>query len=193
MTLYITFIRAWSLHAVASALKIKTKSPCQVLRDLAGFTAFFSVLQSVLFFILFPLVLPHWLDLPPYILLIWGAIICCVTWIIIEVILATFVLVQLRRQSINRSRSSTVSLDFERLVALVALVFCCNLIVNVIDYGSRLAARDELDIWRGRWVHWSAIASLLNSSVNLFVYLLASFNFRVGFIRLGQTIFSMCF
>ena len=114
--------------------KIKTKSPCQVLRDLAGFTAVFSVLQSVLFFILFPFVLPHWLDLPPYIVLIWGAIICCVTWIIIEFILATFVLVQLRRQSINQSRSSTVSLDFERLVALVALVFCCNLIVNVIVF-----------------------------------------------------------
>ena len=153
MTLYMTFIRAWLLHAVAYALTIKTKLPRQVLRELAGFTAVFSILQSVLFFILFPFVLPRWLDLPPYVVLIWGAIICCVTWIIIEFILATFVMVQLRRQSINRSRLSIVSLDFERLMALVALVFCCNMIVNVIDFGIRLAAKDELDIWKGRWVH----------------------------------------
>ena len=67
--------------------------------------------------------------------------------------ISPFVMVQLRRQSINRSRLSIVSLDFERLMALVALVFCCNLIVNVIDFGIRLAAKDELDIWKGRWVH----------------------------------------
>ena len=73
--------------------------------------------------------------------------------------------------------------DFEKLVALVALVFCCTHVVTVIDNVSDLYSVDRHQAMRSRSYYWSLVAGVLNSRVNLLVYLLASRNIRAAFIQ----------
>ena len=183
MTLYISYVRAWSLKNVTNAMKNLEKSHCRVLTELACFTAISSVPQ---FLILIPgkVVIPHWSKLNPHTVLAWGVIVYCTSWIIIELILASFVLVKLRIRQQSKNRNKPMDDSFEKLVALVALVFCCCLVVNVIDFALRLNAKDELEFWQGGSAYWSIIAAYCNSSINLFVYLLASQNFRAAFVSL---------
>ena len=86
MTLYISYVRAWSLKNVTNAKISQGKSQRKVLVELTRFTIIFSVPQ---FLILIPgkVVIPHWSKLNPHTVLAWGVIVYCTSWIIIELIL----------------------------------------------------------------------------------------------------------
>ena len=107
-----------------------------------------------------------------------------VVLIIVEMTLASFVLIKLglRRRNSAKGRTSSID-DFEKLVTLVALVFCCTHVLTVIDDVSDLYSVDRHQAMRSRSYYWSLVAGVLNSSVNVFVYLLASRNIRTAFIQ----------
>ena len=155
--------------------------------ELGVFTAIITVTNCLLLVIVVFL-LPDLFEIPQYILFAAYAVLYCTVIIAIEVALAVFVLCKLRirRQSVDRRRSADD--DFERLVALVALVFCCCLLINLVEFIFRLHAKNEWDALTGPWIFWSLFAGVSNSSVNLIIYLVASHNFRVAFYRLATTV-----
>ena len=155
--------------------------------ELGVFTAIITVTNCLLLVIVVFL-LPDLFEIPQFILSAAYAVLYCTVIIAVEVALAVFVLCKLRirRQSVDRRRSADD--DFERLVALVALVFCCCLLMNLVDFIFRLHAKNEWDAYASRWNYWSNFAVALNSSVNLIIYLVASHNFRVAFYRLATTV-----
>ena len=192
MTLYISYKRAWSLKNVTNAQKSLEQSHRRVMIDLAVFTAIFVVAQ---FFIqlLVKFVFPDLFGVPGFMVWSWFAIFFGTIWIIIETILSIFVLVKLRiRQRSLDGRRSTND-DFEKLIALVALVFCCCLALNVIDKVFDLDAKDCLETCQNRATYLSAIAVVFNSSVNLLIYLLASRNFRVAFFKFVKKLKNVLF
>ena len=96
--------------------------------------------------------------------------------------LATFTLVKRsnRRQTVFAAAATAD--DFQKLVALVSLAFCCSHVVVAINFVCVLNAKDELTAMRGLFC--ATIATVFNSSINLFIYLAASRNFRTAFREL---------
>ena len=184
MTLYISYMRAWSLKNVTNGLNSLNQTDRKVMKDLVVFNAIIVIVQVS---ILFPVNYFF-----PYKVFAWFAIAFGSIWIIIEMMLAIYVLVTLRirqRSVAVDSRRSTHD-DFEKLVALVALVFSCALLVNVIDYVIDLDAKDHLESFQNRSTYFSVIAAVSNSSVNLLIYVIASGTFRNAFFRFMKNVVS---
>ena len=91
-----------------------------------------------------------------------------------------FILIKLRHR--EHPVFSAAEIDFQRLVALVALVFCLGLFVSAFLLGS--SAHDgNFENHRHKTLPLAHIETVLNSSVNLIVYLVASSNFRAVFVE----------
>ena len=90
-----------------------------------------------------------------------------------------FILAKLRRRECSFLSSQEV--DFQRLVALVAVIFCCAELVISCLHGFH-AINDNFETFKDITVPTVYTLGILNSSVNLFVYLVASRNFRATFI-----------
>ena len=110
-------------------------------------------------------------------------------------ILAAFILLKLRLRKRDASRPSAISAskvvedDFQKLVALVAFVFCCSRMTSAIVAEYILERVDEDQRVVRQTYFWSVFGTVLNSSVNIFVYLFASTTFRNGILSLG---FDLC-
>ena len=103
--------------------------------------------------------------------------------------LASFTLFKLGFR--NFTFPSAVRDDFQKLVAIVALVFCVNQLVVAVFYGFLLSVDSQDFVVTYRRVFPGArLATILNSSVNLFIYLLASNSFRVAFCDVFKDIVS---
>ena len=188
ITLYISYVRAWTLKNVSNARQSQEKSHRKVVVELVGFTTVLTATNSFLIGLAL-ISFPNWFGIPQFITVAWLGIFLGVVWIVLELIFAVFVLVKLRVRRITLNmgkcqRSSAVENDCSRLVAIMALVFCCNLVVYLIDFFLLLDEEDELKAFEDRWFYWNVIANNLNSSVSLIVYLLTSRYFRATFCGL---------
>ena len=189
MTLYISFVRAWSLKSTTNALRSQGKSQKRIFIELVVFTTIITIVNCVITELTFNF-LPDLLGRPNHVIFAWCGVVIGATILVSEFILASFVLIKLRmkRNSVDREFRTSSEVDFERLVALVALVFCCSLVINLIDYVDRLHAKDELSANSNFWNHWGTISTIVNSSINLIIYLTASRNFRAAFIVFGEKV-----
>ena len=93
-------------------------------------------------------------------------------------------------QDLNRVRRSisVAEDDFQRLVALVALVFCCCNLVGAVIMAFIVKAENQMDknqIVEDLFI-WGVLSGLLNSSLNLFIYVFASTNFRAACLHLWR-------
>ena len=91
-----------------------------------------------------------------------------------------FILIKLHCR--EHSVLSKPEIDFQRLVALVALVFCCNELSVVVLYTIRFNDW-SYEMYRDQTHLIVVIVTFLNSSVNLPLYLAASQNFRAAFVE----------
>ena len=189
MTLFISFVRSWSLMNVSNALHDHHKSQGRILIELCVFTSIITIVNGVLI-VSTLYILPKWFKCPRYISFAWGGFFYSTLMIVIEFALAIFVLVKLRiyPKSIDGKKSSASEDDFERLVALVALVYCCSCLFTMIDHVNRLHADNELAAHEYRWKYWNLFSVISNSSINLIIYLIASRNFRGAVIRSGKNL-----
>ena len=183
MTLFISFARATALRNKTNPRKSRRKSRRKVVTELCVSTAIVTV-ATLLVYALAIFVIPSQFGLPLFNVIAWFFLSYFVVLIIVEMTLASFVLIKLglRRRNSGKGRTSSYD-DFDKLVALVALVFCCTHVLTVIDDVSDLYSVDRHQAMRSRSYYWSLVAGVLNSSVNVFVYLLASRNIRTAFIQ----------
>ena len=184
MTLFITYFRAWSLMSVSNALRIQEKTRLRIWIELLVFNAICGVAQ-VLVMVLFTSLLPSLIEVDKWKISLWVGCGIYTIWIVLEMILAAFILVTLRiqRQSVDH-RGSMVD-DFEKLVAFVALVFSFCHVINLTHNVVLLDPKQSHTI-KAHWNYGSIIADVSNSSVNLPIYLLASRNFRAAFLTFGR-------
>ena len=97
-------------------------------------------------------------------------------WIVVMLSLATYILVKLRYRNYGGSgHISNAEADFQRLVALVAIVFSVTHVVGLVNSVVVLAHNLQPQ------GPWGAFSSTLNSSINFFIYLAASNRFKNAF------------
>ena len=189
MTLCISFTRAQSIKNATNAIKNENdKKQGRVLMELLGLTAIVTV-ATVMILVLGMFFIPKFVSLPRFVIFDKFFIVYLFALILVELLLAFFVLIKLRihKRSVLRDGSaSPMNDDFEKLVALVALVFCCTHFVSVIDFVLCLDDHDELEWRQSLGQYWTTIATIFNSSVNLIVYAVASKRFRTAGQRLGK-------
>ena len=145
----------------------------------------FTAILGIVFILLFGVTLRIFtaLEIPMEIVIVWVLFTGNVIASTIMVILAAFILVKrrFRRHSVVQQGTRTADDDFQKLVALVALLFCfCKFmaavhLVRVLVLEDKLSARESF--------YWGTAFAILNSSVNLFIYLIASRNFRNAFLE----------
>ena len=108
---------------------------------------------------------------------------------------AIFVLVKLRsRQRLilqHRCSRTRTDDDFKKLVAFVGLLFCCSHVFVVIDLVNALIVDDRLTATESCFRFWTYFTGILNSSVNLLIYVATSQNFRVTLISYWKKVFTM--
>ena len=73
------------------------------------------------------------------------------------------------------------AVEFEKMVALVALVFCCCHVNAAVTNGILFFAEEDAEperLGENDAAIWLLFGTIANSSVNFFIYLWASPNFR---------------
>ena len=165
--LYITLSRAHAVSSVQNAAKIRDKTPKSVVKELIIVVFIGSVLLLLIGYgLIMALRFEH------------AALIISSVCFLPMTIAAFFVIKKLRQR---KSEASTLVHDeFQKLVVLVALFYCCTLIWEVVVSSVNLNAGDKEHKLRG---YWRAFGHIINASVNLFIYLLASRSFRDSFIK----------
>ena len=173
MTLYITFMRAKAVSNTTNAMASQNKAEQRVLVELVFFGFIGTILTAIAGF---SLMFACTFDCPFVIILPF--------WIITMVFLASFILVRLRRRL---SISTATSDDFQKLVAIVALFFSCSLTVDFVVSTVIFCAEEKrkAELVAALW-EFRSCGHILNSSVNFFIYLFASPNFRAASLRIFQ-------
>ena len=195
MILYISFVGAWALKNVTSAMESQTKTQKRILVELTVITSLITIVYTFVLALVNSLI-PPLLDLPRFIVSSWFGIVNSIAFMIIELILSLFVLIKLHFRSRyaensrskdksryaenSRSKAKTED-DFKKLVALVALAFSCSHIIVLLDFVFALDCRDRLEATQSRWRYGSYLIGVMTSSINLGIYLIASNNFRFAF------------
>ena len=157
---YITFVRAKALTTLKNAMASLNKAPRKVLKELIIAV---SIGSALLFLIGLGLMILC--KFVCAIMVIYPILITMMT------ILASFVLIRLRYHVI----SSVVKDEFQRLIALVAFFYGFTLI------GAVILARDKVVSAEYSWLR--SFINILNSSINLFIYFIASRAFRNAFVK----------
>ena len=198
MTLYISFIRAQSVKNGANAQISRNKAPSRIWIELGAYTIILTFFNFCAFGFSAYLV-SYALQVEWFVAQAGCLIAFILAMICAEMTLAIFVLVKLRLRKRNRSPaiarrrfSAAVEDDFEKLVALVALMYCSTYVVPVIQNVFNLSAADELETAESPWEGWSHVSGVVNSSVNFVVYLVASRGFFSSFVRLWKKMVGMC-
>ena len=153
----------------------------RIVIDLIFVTTFLVIVNFILLgFVLF--YIPLWFEVPTFKAFAWFGIINATLWIVVEFSLAIYVLFKQQHQ--RTSVDTNTDVDFARLVALIALVFCGCALVNVTFLRLRLDANDPLEAYQnGDGMLWNLGAVTFNSSSNIFVYFVACRNFRAAFFK----------
>ena len=184
MLLYISFDRARAIRNATNAICNENRTQCKGFQELGVCTAVLTIFTIFVLGIFYFLV-PYLLKIPQFgpVATFW--VIYLVTMVATELVLANFVLFKLRsRKSLYKSGTkASVEDDFEKLVALVALVFCGTCVIPIIWNVANLSAHDQLETAKSPLLYYTHICNSVNSSGNLIIYLLASRNFRRTFIR----------
>ena len=158
-TLYITFVRAKALSTLRNAMASRNQTPRQILTEMIIYVVVGSALTYLIGSgLLFPC------EFSCAFLVIYPVLISTMA------ILASFVLIRLRFHSI----SSVANDDFQRLIGFVAFFYVCTLIGAVIVSTESLSKKHS-------WLR--SFINILNSSVNLIIYLVASHGFREAFVN----------
>ena len=183
ITFYITMVRAWAVSCIMNTLTNQRKSQRRVLVEFLLFGVLGGILiyaiLEVMFFI-YPL---H------YSLILFVMLCPCVIFMAIS---AIYILVRLRMQTqvvptITGALGSVRADDFQRLVALVALVFCFTHLFSAIIWGIIVFVDDNFYAVR-YLILWSLNATIFNSTANFFIYIASSTLFRQNFVAMVEPI-----
>ena len=114
---------------------------------------------------IFYFLVPYLLKIPQFgpVAIFW--IIYIVTVVATELVLANFVLFKLRyRKSLCRSGTiASAEDDFEKMVALVALVFCGTCVIPIVWNVAYLSANDQLETAKSPLLYYTHICNSVNS------------------------------
>ena len=175
MTIYIIYARAKAMRNVQNALEIQNMAPRRVLTELVGYvflmvTVFLILEQILRTFIHFSLLF----------------IINASTMFVVAAFLSIFTVYKIHKRSLRHP--SVQKDDFQRLVALVGLVYCVHLLPPVFAHVWFNSGRETettcLSRENRRTTYVVAIFSgNVNVTVNLFIYLVASPSFRTAFLK----------
>ena len=182
LTLYLTCLLAKSFSTTEAALYYHNRSVSWAKKNLCIFTCpgyvLFCIVKCVVLIVLFNVIS----DCRMHVTCVW-TVIFIYTFTIAAIMtgLTCFILLKLRKGC----KQTATTDHFQRLVILVAIVFCVTLIIDTIC--DCLIARYQF----GRGTDFvliaiTAIAPLINSSANLFIYLAASKPFREAFVQLWK-------
>ena len=170
LTLIITGLRARAIKSpFQQEQERRNKSRCQMWTELVGYTvAFFGIIAAAAELVQYSLI-QHGADPYQTKMQIYIALHCFV--IVFMLSLAAYILVKVRRDGSNISNAEA---DFQRMVALVAIVFS---LTHGVSLATMVVFRKMLP---PQWL-WVAVATILNSSVNFFIYMVASQHFKNAF------------
>ena len=177
MTFYVTFVRARAVNAVRYAMRVRNKTGACVVAEIIVF----SLLGGILCMGIFVAML-NMMTYPEAMFVSHSFSALFVAFLAIVTLLA------LRRrltavEEISHPKGDRGSVDeFQRLVALVALVFCCCQLVCAIVWLLVDAIEENVTLVTKQLL-WTEFAAVLNSTVNLFVYIAASSEFRKAFMN----------
>ena len=191
MTIYLSLVIAVPLANNLIAMNDVHKKTCKHVKDCSVRIAIMS------FAIIFVFVPPAFFtsklsnnEIPEFLVQTWVIIIFCAVVSLVEMTLAISIFSILVKFHLpNRSRipigKKTVQNYFKTIrVAFSALVFCSSHVFIIIESIFKLYAKDELETAQSSREYWSHIGLVSNSSVNVFIYLLTSPNFRVSLCRI---------
>ena len=188
LTIVITWLRARAINNPYSQFVTKVPSPCRMLMELLGYTVVSSGISSAA------------IEIVRYFLIRNGAsparteagilIFRNSLWAVVMLSLAAYILIKLRRRKASANKAqrrrkegdhrnlSNTEAEFQRLVALVALVF--SLTSGVIVANMVVVFRN-LPHDQPPQGSWGGFSGILNCSLNFFVYMAASRHFRNAF------------
>ena len=174
ITRYIAYIRSIVMSGMKGALKIKNMTPCGMLTELVLYTLLLNILSFMVFFGLIGFFQSSQLA-------IW---VVFASLAVLMVGMTSFIFYRFwvyRNNGETKLGNCVASDDFQKLAALVALVFCCCQVNTAVWWGYRVFTRgNDLvinidDLWYLDLAYFGVIA---NSAANLFIYLLGSSTFR---------------
>ena len=183
MTLYISFVRAKSLMSVTEAIATGKKSQRRVIIELGLKVTILTVAHFCLL-VLPNFILYHRKIAGPNNAMAWCRIFSFGIYAITEIIIATLILITLRyRRRSPDGNASPVDDDFAKLVGLVAFVFSGTAVLGIFEGVAALQAVNDFESMHGSRRYWLIFFNLVNSSINIVIYLIASRNFRHAFRR----------
>ena len=179
VTLYIAFVRAKAIKNFKCAAKSQEKSRLRSSTKLVMFSVLCTVLDCLACDGLLYGLYHIGYDFHQAFNLI--ALILTIIWTTVMATLSTFILVKLyfRKSPVDNSttRGETTRDNFLKLVALVAVVFCITSVIDIFGFAFEV----EYQGMNSKCKTTEITAIICNSSVNLFIYLFASSNFRADF------------
>ena len=96
-----------------------------------------------------------------------------------------FLWYSVRRCKSAITTTATTRDDFQTLIVLVAVFFCFSQLFPAVCFCLKSLDVDTAE----KIILWSESATILNSSINLFIYTVVSLSFRRAFQRLLKRIF----
>ena len=186
ITLYITFVRARTLFDLNYSISSQKMTQRRVMIELGAYTLIWTVVGHVWIYMMEKIL--TWYGVPSLISYYSVVFVGLVVTILTMLIFAAYILIKLQY-------CDSSGKDFQRLVALVALVFSGTNVISAAGFGFAMIEAN-IDVSTGeaaKYLFWPVLAISLNSSVNLLVYLAASRNFRRAFSRFWKDTTSALF
>ena len=158
------------MSGAKAALKIKDMTPSRMLKELVLYSVLLNILQFIAFYGLFYV----FQSLPLGLSVVFASL------AVLMFAMTSFIFYRFWVYP-NNKRNSIANDDFQKLVGLVALVFCCCQVNTAVWWGYRAytlsneTVINSDDLWYMNFANFGVIA---NSAVNLFIYLLGSSSFR---------------
>ena len=180
LTVFITYIRARALWSINGALISQNKTQNRMLLELVGATALCCIAVFLLLFIAKAVF--DFAQIPFHIGIVWVLLSLYVLKITTMMVLTINILIKLRfsqsSSSVSQRSAGATTDDFQKLVALVAAMFCCTQLVAGVNFVLILNADDML--FAAEQFLWINVVSGFNCSFNLVIYVIASRNFRIA-------------
>ena len=205
VTLYITYVRAKVVTNFKYAMESQNKTARKCILEVTIFCALSVIIHELMLIFVYVRILPSSLDLAAVLILdvdlpsSFDTLAFAITtgWTVIIASLSLFIILKLRGQLkvagvIPNGTVSNVTDDFQKLVVTVALAFCSIHIIDVVIHGifafnPPVAGIDRRNHLRA----WTMYNDILNSSVNLFIYVAVSNSFRNAFVQFCSYLFRL--
>ena len=178
IALFIAFVRAHAVSSMAMSMQYTNESIKSLLIKLVIVSIFGTIFTTVAQFALDRLGRTFWLSQS-------GS---QAFYLFCMVALASFTIIRMKCRTSNFS--SGVDDEFQKLVSIVTVVYCVNAafsIVLCVYFKPTIVTDQEIAETTNPiiidWYYLYLFANMMNSSLNLFIYMVASNNFRGYFVN----------